>query len=43
VSEPAIYIDPGTVFEAINSISDEFSSSFDKMFAVTDGAAVPEV
>jgi hypothetical protein len=42
VSEPAIYIDPGTIFEAVTSRSDEFSSSFDNMFAVTDGAAVPE-
>ena len=42
VSVPATYIVPGTIFAAITSTSDESSSSFEIIFAVTDGAAVPE-
>jgi hypothetical protein len=36
VSAPARYIVPGTIFDAITSTSDEFSSSFDNKFVVTD-------
>ena len=42
VSVPAKYIVPGTPFAANRSRSVEFSSSFDIIFAATDGAAVPE-
>jgi hypothetical protein len=42
VSVPAVYIVPGTPFAANRSSSVEFSSSFDIIFAATDGAAVPE-